>query len=96
VLAELARDRRLAADCARALGGIPGEASARALLALLDRREAAEEAAEALAGLPAGLVVPLLLERFEGRQVRPLLARFAGADLGGRVEAWRTWWDGRP
>lgn len=92
-LEEFAGDAALAEDVAAALARIPHEESARVLVDLLLRRRA--EAGAALASMPAGVVVPVLLDRFDAsRAVRRVLVRIAGADHGGRPETWKKWWDG--
>jgi HEAT repeat protein len=97
-LARLAVDPELRAGACAALVALPGAAGAETLVDLLvARRDPA--AGAALAAMPAGAVVPLLLARFggaDGGAVRRVLAQIAGADLGGRKESWKNWWDSRP
>ncbi len=81
---------------ARALGKIEDAAAARALLELLVDVRAAPAAADALAGLPARVVVPILIDELEEaprrRRLQALLARITGADHGAAVQRWKSWW----
>ena len=60
------------------------------LLDLLEHRATADDAAEALAQLPAGLVLPALFERVhdprDAARVRASLRRVFGSDPGRRTE----------
>ncbi len=87
----------LAGELSRALARIHDPESAGMLADLALRGSGSEEAARALAGMPADVVVPVLLERLGGPgRARDLLVRIAGADHGPRRESWKEWWDSRP
>ncbi len=94
-----AADERRVPRVAAALAEIEDAASARALVRLLEVPRAIDEVVDALARLPAGLVVPALLAPEDERvsaNVRRALTRFAGRDLGPRALAWRSWWEAQP
>jgi len=99
-LSELRLSGGLAPTATRTLAAIAEARDPKAvgtLLDLLDVSRASRPAARALASLPAGLVVPALLDRFESTpDVRRVLARIAGADLGKSKNHWKDWWDSRP
>ncbi|MCZ6786712.1 MAG: HEAT repeat domain-containing protein, partial [Planctomycetota bacterium] len=81
-----------------ALARIHTPESARVLVDLLEEPRARRDAGRALATMPTGVVVPVLLESFERdpRRVRRVLTRIAGDNLGTGVEPWKKWWDERP
>jgi hypothetical protein len=97
VLASFARERSAHHELIAALGSIDRPESVHLLVDLLLQRRSEREAAEALAGMPPGLVVPLLLDEFERapQSLRRVLARIAGVDLGTRREPWQRWWESR-
>jgi hypothetical protein len=81
---------------ARALGRIPHEESARALVQMLGGGAAPGAAADALATLPAEVVVPVLIGALDDdarrRRLRSVLVRIAGVDHGAAADGWRAWW----
>jgi hypothetical protein len=97
VLRRFAAEEGLADDLCVALGRIPDAEAAGMLADLALRKGSSGPAARALTGMPAGVVVPVLLDRLEGKRgARELLVRIAGTDRGPRTESWREWWDSRP
>ncbi|HEX5135932.1 MAG TPA: hypothetical protein VFY93_03090 [Planctomycetota bacterium] len=97
VLRKLAGEDGLASDLCAALGRIGDAECADMLADLALRGGAAEEAARVLTGMPAPVVVPVLLDRLGGKgRARELLVRIAGKDHGPRPESWKQWWDSRP
>ena len=92
-------EERDATRAAMALGSIAHTDSVRALIELLDYDRGATAAANALAQMPARLVVPVLLEslarRSVARRAHDVLVRMTGMDLGREPETWRRWWNTR-
>jgi len=92
-------EERDAARAATALGSIAHTDSVRALIELLDYDRGATAAANALAQMPARLVVPVLLEslarRSVARRAHEVLVQMTGMDLGREPETWRRWWNTR-
>jgi HEAT repeat protein len=97
VLSRFLDEDGLAGELAAALARIHDPASAAMLADLAVRGSGSEQAARALTGMPAAVVVPVLLERLGGQgRTRDLLVRIAGTDHGPRREKWEQWWDSRP
>jgi hypothetical protein len=98
-LRALAEQPSRSVEVAAALGGIPTEDSILALVELHALPRSAREAGEALRTLPAGLVVPTLLDRLDdpvvGARAHRALVHVAGRDLGPGTERWSAWWDRR-
>lgn len=94
----LAREGCTREVCA-ALARIENAESADMLLDLVLDGSGRGEASRALASMPPSIVVPLLLGRLEGQDVRgrarEMLVRIAGSDLGPGRERWEEWWGGR-
>ena len=72
------------------------ERAARYLLGLVAKGRFEQDAGAALARMPAGVVVPVLLRNYDSRRVRRVLVLIAGADHGRELARWKHWWKSHP